>query len=337
MMKSIAYCLLAAFLSPVAFAELGRVSVKGNQFVVPEGKPILFRGVDASDPDKLQRNAQWTRRYFEMAKSWGANIVRIPVHPAAWRIQGKEAYMKLLDQGVGWAGEVGLYVIIDWHSMGNLCSGRFPNGDSELYPPNMYDTSKEETFDFWQTVARRYSTNTTVAFFEVFNEPTSGGRLGVCTWGQWTDLMVELVDMIRANGGQAVPLIAGFNYAYDLTPVAKAPLDLQGIGYVVHPYPMKRKQPWESRWSVDWGFVAEKYPMFATELGFAAPDEKGARPPFISDESYGDAITAFFWQRGISYSVWCFDPQWAPTLIKDWNFTPTREGVYFKKLWQQKP
>jgi len=39
---------------------------------------------------------------FEMAKSWGANVVRFPAHPAAWHIHGKKNYLKLLDQGVEW-------------------------------------------------------------------------------------------------------------------------------------------------------------------------------------------------------------------------------------------
>ena len=31
------------------------------------------------------------------------------------------------------------------------------------------------------------------------------------------------------------------------------------------------------------------------------------------------------------------DPDWAPTLIKDWNFTPTRQGTYFKKALLKSP
>ena len=90
----------------VAFGQLSRVTVKGNQFVTEDGKPIVFRGLAASDPDKLARDRHWNRHYFEAAKSWGANIVRLPVQPSAWRSQGKEDYLKLLDQGVGWAKEL---------------------------------------------------------------------------------------------------------------------------------------------------------------------------------------------------------------------------------------
>ncbi len=331
MNKIILCCLCAALLSAPAVAQLSQISVKGNHFVTADGKPIVFRGLDSSDPEKLERNGQWNKHYFEEAKAWGANVIRFPVHPAAWRMRGQENYLKLLDQGVAWAKEAGLYVIIDWHSMGNLCSELYPPGYSELYPPALYNTTRKETLEFWSTMARHYAGNTTVAFFELFNEPALGGKLGDCTWAKWKETMEEVIATIRSNGGTAVPLVAGFNYAYDLTQVANAPINAEGIGYVSHPYPMKRKQPWESQWTKDWGFVADKYPIFATEVGFCAAEDKKSHIPVIGDESYGDALTSYCDKRGISYSVWCFDPHWGPTLIEDWSFAPTRQGTYFKK------
>ena len=157
------------------------------------------------------------------------------------------------------------------------------------------------------------------------------GALGTCSWAQWKELMEELITVMRANGSAAVPLVAGFNWAYDLTPVANEPINAEGIAYVSHPYPMKRDKPWEEKWTQDWGFAAGNYPLFLTEIGFCGAGEKGAHVPVISDESYGDAITTYCAEKGISYTVWVFDPQWAPMLISDWNFTPTRQGTYFKK------
>ncbi|MBD0353328.1 MAG: cellulase family glycosylhydrolase, partial [Flavisolibacter sp.] len=126
-------------------ASLSQVSIKGNKFTTADGKVIVFRGLDTSDPDKLLNDGHWNKEYFEAMKSWGANIVRFPVHPNAWRKQGKEAYLKLLDQGVQWAGELGMYVIIDWHSIGNL--------RSDLYQNAMYETTKKETLEFWRTIS----------------------------------------------------------------------------------------------------------------------------------------------------------------------------------------
>lgn len=309
-------------------AQLDLVQVAGNKFVTAKGDILLFTGLDASDPFKLKKDGHWNKAYFQEIKNWGANIVRLPVHPLHWRGVGKTEYAKLLDQGVQWAKEVGLYVIIDWHSIGNL--------RSELFQDPMYETTRKEIFEFWQLMALQYKDNTTVAFFELFNEPTTHhGKLGTCTWAQWKELMEELIIIIRAHNAKAIPLVAGFNWAYDLTEVATNPIQADSIAYVSHPYPMKREKPWEEQWTKDWGYVAKKYPLFLTEIGFCGANERGAHIPVISDESYGDAITSYCNQQGISYSVWVFDPQWAPMLIEDWKFTPTRQGRYFKKALQQ--
>ena len=336
-MNKIILCwLCTALFSTAAFAQSSAVSVKGNHFVTADGQTIVFRGLDSSDPDKLERNGQWNKHYFEMAKAWGANVVRIPVHPAAWHLHGKKNYLKLLDQGVAWAKEAGLYVIIDWHSIGNLPAGKFFPGSSELYPVTVYNTTKEETLDFWKTMARHYRGNNAVACFELFNEPALGGSMGDSTWPEWKGVLEEIIKTIRVNGGTAVPLVAGFNFGYDLTPVAGEPINASGIAYVAHPYPMKAKQPWEVNWTADWGYVAEKYPVILTEIGFLEPGAPGGYNPITGDESYGDAITSYCARHGISYTVWCFDPHWGPTLIKDWDYTPTRAGAYFKKTLQQK-
>ena len=303
---------------------LSLVTVKGNKFVTADGKVIVFKGLDTSDPDKLTKDGHWNKEYFETMKSWGANIVRFPVHPVPWRNRGSDGYIKLLDQGVQWATELGLYVIIDWHSIGNL--------RTEMYQNPMYETTRKETFEFWRSIARHFKDNTTVACLELFNEPTiQNGQLGVCSWQEWKQMNEEMIGIIRANGSKAIPLVAGFNWAYDLTPVAKEPLNVEGIAYVSHPYPMKRQKPWEEKWTADWGFAAEKYPVILTEIGFCGAEEKGAHVPVISDESYGDAITKYCDDKGISYTVWVFDPNWAPMLFSDWNYTPTRQGKYFKK------
>ena len=300
------------------------ISVKGNNFVTPDGKPFIFRGLNTSDPERLMRIGHWDKAYFEEMKKWGANIVRFPIHPNAWRKQGKERYLRLLDDGVQWAKELNMYVIIDWHSIGNL--------RTEMFQDNMYDTTQKETFDFWRTMAKHFKDNTTVAFFELFNEPTLyNGQLGTCTWADWRQLTEEIIGIIRAHQNKAIPLVAGFDWAYDLTPVMTDPVKAEGVAYVSHPYPMKRAKPWAEKWTKDWGFIKEKYPVILTEIGFCGAEEEGAHIPVISDESYGEAIIQYCDERAISWIVWIFDPLWAPRLYSDWQYTPTRHGTYFKK------
>ena len=321
-MKALLIFLLTSAAVLSAGAQLARVQVRGNSFVA-SGKQIVFHGLNTSDPEKLNRQGHWDRKYFEVMKSWGANLLRFPVHPAAWRRTGEEAYLQLLDKGIELAGSLNMYVVIDWHSIGNLCT--------EKYQAQSYETTKQETSAFWNTISKRYGKNPTVAFFEFFNEPTTmSGKLGECSWSDWKKINEDLIAVVRGNGAEAIPLVAGFNWAYDLTPIATDPVNAEGVAYVSHPYPMKRQKPWEPQWTKDWGFVAEKYPLVLTEIGFCGEGERGAHVPVISDESYGDAITAYTRERNISYVVWVFDPQWSPMLIENWEYTPTRQGRYFK-------
>ena len=322
---------IAAFaLASCCKTTQGWVKVEGNKFIDPQGKEIVFRGLCFSDPVKLVRDGQWTRRYFEEAADWGANIVRFAVHPTNLNSLGWEETFSAMDQGIQWAKELGLYVIMDWHSIGDLKSEGF------MLP--MYNTTKEETFKFWRTVAERYKDEPTVALYEVFNEPTVTyeGAEKTCTWTEWKELQEEIIDAIRAINPNAVCLCAGFNWAYDLTPVATEPIDRPNIAYVSHPYPMKREQPWEEQWEQDFGFVADTYPVICTEIGFCLADEPGAHIPVMSTEEYGQHITKYFEDKGISFTIWCFDVDWAPMLITDWDFTPSTQGKFFKAYLQSK-
>jgi endoglucanase len=307
---------------------LSWVKVQKNLLINESGEKILFKGLNASDPDKLEKENRWNKAYFEAMKSWNANLVRLPIHPRAWRERGSENYLKLLDQGIQWAKELGMYVILDWHSIGNL--------HSEIFFMPMYDTSKKETFQFWRTMAQKYGNEPTVAFFELYNEPTiDNHKLGMCSWDQWSLLMEETILMIRANGAKNIPLVAGFNWAYDLKEVKFKPIKAENIAYVSHPYPQKRPKPWAQKWDEDFGFVAENYPVVLTEIGFCFPEDKGAHIPVISDESYVDEIIQYCKGKDISYCVWVFDPHWSPMLIKDWSYTPTRAGEFWKKGMQR--
>lgn len=302
---------------------LDTIRVVGNRFVDLDGNPMIFRGVAIADPDKLVRQGHWNKGLFEEVKSWGANVVRIPVHPVAWRGRGTDSYLELLDEAVTWATELELYVMIDWHSIGNLETG--------LFQHPMYDTTKQETLEFWRTIARRYQGIPTVAFYDLFNEPTMyNGQLGTTDWSRWKAFNEEMIGVIYAHDRNVIPLVSGFNWAYDLTPVREQPIDAVGIGYVSHPYPMKVEEPWEPKWERDYGFVADRYPVFVTEFGFILEDHPDAHIPAIGDERYGEIITDYFDKKGISWTAWCFDPDWPAQLISDWSYTPTVAGTFFK-------
>ena len=321
--RFLSLALLVIALPAAAQSAVPAVHVEGNRFVDAAGETVVFRGVSIADPDKVEHEGQWNAALFETLADWGANVVRLPVHPRAWRQRGEAEYLELIDEAVAWAEAAGLYVMIDWHSIGNL--------RTEVFQHPMYETSKGETARFWRTVSARYAGTSTVAFYELFNEPTSyNGTLGRLSWHEHREMMESLIGIVRANDPDTIPLVGGLDWAYDLSGVREDPVRAEGIAYVTHPYPQKRERPWEPKWQETWGFVADRYPVFATELGFMSADGPGAHIPVISDESYGEAIVAFFEARGISWAPWVFDPQWSPQMIESWDFEPTAQGAFFR-------
>ncbi len=303
--------------------KLPLISVKGNQFVDPQGNAVLFRGVAVADPDKLASQGHWNKELFVQVKQMGARVVRIPVHPIAWRERTPKETLRLLDQAVEWCTELELYIDLDWHSIGNLKAGLFQD-------PN-YDTSIEETNNFWRTAAEHFAGNNTVAFFELFNEPTLfSGRLGRMSWGEWKKINEDLIALIRAYDQEKIPLVAGLDWAYDLTPLHIEPIAAERIAYTVHPYAHKRSQPWEPKWEEDFGFAAANYPVVATEFGFNA-GERGTG----EKNEYGKAIVKYLEGKRISWICWLFDPDWGPSLLRSWDgYALSESGEFFKGAMQ---
>lgn len=300
--------------------KLPLIRVQGNRFVNAKGDTVLFRGLAISDPDNLEQIGHWNRELFAEIKSMGAMIVRIPIHPVAWRERTPGRYLELLDQAVAWCTELGIYIMIDWHSIGNL--------KMELFQDPMYNTTQRETYEFWQTIAHHFAGNNTVAFYELFNEPTVyNGRLGRMTWEEWKRINENIIDLIRAFDRETIPLVAGLDWAYDLTPLQNDPVRAEGIGYVTHPYPHKRPKPYEPRWEENFGFAASRYPVVATEFSFTL-----GRGGMADNGEYGRAIISYLEAKNISWICWVFDPKWTPRMLESWDhYRLTECGEFFKQ------
>jgi len=310
--------------------RLDFIAIKDNKFIDQQGSQVLFKGVAIADPHKIVKDGQWHRKHFHAVKKWGANIIRIPVHPGNFREFGEEKYLQLLDQAVQWCEEFEMYAIIDWHSTGNLKEQKFE--------AHHHITNMKETLAFWDLISKRYADNPTVAFYEVFNEPAANvseyPELGDCTWGQWKLMVEKIIDTIRANDKKTITLVSGFDWAYDLRDAAADPISREGVAYVAHPYPGKCKPPREPHWEVHFGFLANRFPIFATEMGYY---RKGDVGHFVDDGSFRDGILKYLNKKQISWCAWSFDPDWSPPLIKSYGYEPSHSGKFFKNAMLGKP
>ena len=87
-------CLLIASTCLFVYAmgqttALKQIKVKGNSFVIDDDKPFIFRGLNTSDPDRLQNIGHWNKAYFEEMKNWGANVVHFTLLAPGARVDGE--------------------------------------------------------------------------------------------------------------------------------------------------------------------------------------------------------------------------------------------------------
>ncbi len=326
-------CMHGSVRMNAAPTSLVSLRVQGNHFVDANGNTVVLKGLNLCYPSILQREGHWSEDYFKQAASWGARLVRVPIDPGSYRKIGKEKYLAVLDQAVEWSKSQGMYVMVDWHSIGNPISGIF----QEPWQEEMR-TTLPEMKEFWAAVADRYKDEPAVAFYEIFNEPAAmdwkGGHLA---WSQWRDMADGIIDVLYAHNPRAIPVVGGLQWAYDLKGAAAEPLRNRGIAFAAHPYPGHApKAVWEETWEKDFGYLAKDYPVILTEFGFD-PHDTVMPSVYQADTDYGRRILAFAKERGMSWTAFVFynGPGWPMPLFKDWNYTPTESGSFFKEMLNQ--
>jgi len=280
-------------------------------------------------PFQIQQEGHWSESHLREAAAWGAKLLRVYIDPQHHRQIGVEKSLAELDEVVAWSKKYGMYVMLDWHSIGNPISGIFqpPWEEAMRHTP-------EELREFWAAAAEHYKDEPTVAFYEIFNEPAAihwkGDRL---SWVEWRDLVDSVIDVIYQKNPDAIPVVGGIAWAYDLTGVATEPLRNQGVVFAAHPYPGHApKDSWEKAWERNFGYLSKDHPVMLTEFGFD-PNDTILPNVYKADEEYGKRVLSFAKKHGMSWTCFVFvaTPGWPMRLISDWDYTLTESGKFFKK------
>ena len=354
------------------------IHVAGNHFVDGAGNVIQLRGASISGLELVAvqgwspanpwgaQTGDGTPNYRSLL-AWNMNVVRFPLNEASWLgyrctdATGASRdpdpghnYQATVKQSVAAASAAGLYVILDlhWTAPKNFCP---------LAQNPMADADNSVTF--WKSIAATFKDDANV-MFELFNEPymywlatehsewqtaMQGGAITQYVTGapkpyqaayNWqVASMQQLLDTVRATGATNPVLIAGVNWAGDLSQwLAHAPKDpLNQIAAVWHAYPAYGTTWGTAAYTLPGGGAASYAnaqaildagrPVILTETGDRnAPGTAGA--PFMSK------LLPWADKAGASYLGWTWDV-WQNAenvLIKDKNGTPSDGyGVYFKQ------
>ena len=257
-------------------------------------------------------------------KSWRINAVRLPLNEACWlglasvkpEYRGAR-YRQAVRAYVQRLHTAGLYVILDlhWNAPGNKRAlGQQRHADADHSPA------------FWRSVATAFRSDRAV-LFDLYNEPHDISwacwRNGCHIPGGWKAAgMQRLVSTVRSTGSKHPLLLAGLNWANDLSGWLRwQPRDpARQLVASVHVYKLNACGT-EPCWNDVIGAVAAEVPVVTGEIG-----QLDCAHDFI------DRYMPWADAHGISYLAWGWNA-WGctlPGLIKDYGGTPTGFGQGFR-------
>ena len=125
--------------------------VEGSRLVNAAGEPVQLRGISTHGlawfPDYVNEDC-----FRQLKEEWGADIVRLAMYTDEYGgyCSGgdRQALKALVQEGVGYATKLGMYVIIDWHIL----------SDND---PNIH---KEEALAFFDEMSALYAEQDNVIY-----------------------------------------------------------------------------------------------------------------------------------------------------------------------------
>ena len=254
------------------------LSVAGTQLVDEEGNPVQLRGIST-------HGLAWYPQYVSEAcfrqikEEWGMDVVRLAMYTAeggGYSTDGNKDDLKaLVREGVEYATDCGLYVIIDWHIL----------SDSN---PNQHIADASAFFD---EMSRTYAGHNNV-LYEICNEPNGG-----TSWDDIKTYAGTIIDIIRKNDKDGVIIVGTPNWSQFVDQAAADPItEYDNIMYTLHFYAATHKDDLRDKMAAA---LDSDLPVFVTEYGICDASGNGA-----IDQEQADRWVELMDRYGVSYAAW---------------------------------
>lgn len=225
----------------------GKLQVIDGQLCNKKGNPVQLQGIS-------MYNINWYFSfinedcYNQVSNDWHSNVIRLAMYTSGSMGYCKDGHKdqieERIDNGINYATNADMYVIIDWHILDD-------------YNPNMYI---EDAKDFFDRMSLKYKDHDNV-IYEICNEPNKT---------EWEDIKKyanTIIPIIRNNDEDALIIVGTPVWSSDLDAPLNDPLDYDNIMYTFHFYAASHRQ--EKR-DVLIRACEAKLPVFVTEYGVCA-------------------------------------------------------------------
>jgi hypothetical protein len=206
-----------------------------------------------------------TEADFQQIASLGFNSVRVPIPDSLLESTPylyKNSGWQVLDKIVQWGQETGLYVIFDLHAApGGQNIFFYSDPVNGIYPALWHNAADQaRTVALWKAIARRYANNTTVAGYDLLNEP------GAPTPAAIINLYKRIITAVRAVDTHHLIILEGAKEGHDFTAFTQRYDDNMAIS--LHQYLWLDANPTEELAASDAAAQALDVPLWIGESGW---------------------------------------------------------------------
>ena len=256
----------------------GRLSVKGARLVNSQGKAVVLKGVST-------HGINWFPQYVNKAAfktlrdSWGVNCIRLAMYTEEYNgycSGGNQTELrKLINNGVKYATELGMYVIIDWHIL------------SDGNPVK----NKKQAMSFFKYMAKKYKNQNNI-FYEICNEPNGG-----TSWNRIKSYASPVIKTIRKYDKKNIILVGTPTWSQDVDVAADSPIKgYSNIMYTFHFYAATHGDSYRQKVQAA---IQKGLPVFVSEFGISESSGNGR-----IDKNEANKWIQFLKKNKISYVCW---------------------------------
>ena len=258
----------------------GHLQVIDGQLCGKDGEGVMLRGISGTGISVSERYIN-NDTYHEISHFMGVNVIRLALYTYGVGTVGyctggdKERLYKDIQNGIQYAKDNDMYVIVDWHIL--------EDGD-----PNRF---AEEAVTFFDRLSAEYK-DADHLLYEICNEPNK------TDWASVKSYAETVIPVIRKNDPDAVIIVGNPDWSKDLNSVLADPLEYDNLLYTLHFYSASHKQ--DVRNMAENAFK-QKLPVFVSEFGICAAS--GGFPRDIEEaDLWIDLLEAYH----VSYCMWNF-------------------------------
>ncbi|HXR07033.1 MAG TPA: glycoside hydrolase family 5 protein [Candidatus Acidoferrum sp.] len=328
--------------SPSASKTPSPLHVVGTRILNSENQPVRLRGVNAASLEWTSDGEGHILKTLKVAiQDWHANVIRLPLCQDRWfgkapeQQGGAKSYRGLVQQAVETCATQGCYIILDLHW--SDCN----EWGTNIGQHSMPDLNSQA---FWKDFAPVYA-NQPAVIYDLYNEPHD------VSWDVWlkggmiTDKpngrragpprtyeavgMQALLETVRAAGARNVIIAGGLDWAYDFSGIldGRQLADPNGSGVIYANHCYDNKNDTVAQWIAKMEKASAQLPVIVSEFGGnSGPSRRDASDNWL--QHVMQALQEHQW----SWTAWDLHRAAGPTLISDWNYTPTpRFGVLVKE------